>query len=100
MQKLRSIPIRRSANRPSLFLGGDRELVMVTGIVTGALVFNAMAIKAAIFGAVLWVGAIYVLRLMAKSDPLMRKVYLRSLRYRAYYKPYSTPWRVNLRDYK
>jgi type IV secretion system protein VirB3 len=29
---------------------------------------------------------------MAKFDPDLSKVYLRQLRYRAYYPPRSTPW--------
>jgi len=38
--------------------------------------------------------------LAAKADPLMRLVYLRHRRYRAYYAPRSTPFRVNTQDYR
>jgi type IV secretory pathway TrbD component len=31
--------------------------------------------------------------MMAKADPLMRSVYLRHVKYRATYRPTSTPWR-------
>lgn len=92
---LRKIPIRRSGNRHNLFMGGDRELVMFAGLLAGALVFSAQTILATVFGICLWFGALFVFRLMAKSDPAMRKVYLRHRKYKDYYKPKATPHRVN-----
>ena len=92
---LRSIPIHRAGNRPNLVLGGDRELVMFTGLVAGALVFSAQELKATIFGASLWIIALYLLRLMAKSDPKLRAVYMRHRRYKTYYPARSTPFRDN-----
>lgn len=92
---LRAIPIRRAGNRVSLFMGGDRELVMFSGLVAFALIFSAQELRATIAGLLLWTAAIYVLRLMAKSDPKMRFVYLRTLRYKRYYAARSTPFRIN-----
>ena len=92
---IRTVPIRRAGNRDNLFLGGDRELVMFAGVLAGALIFSAQEIKAALFGAVLWVGAVQVFRLMAKADPKMRFVYMRQRRYRKHYAPRSTPFRTN-----
>ncbi len=89
---LRSIPIHRAGNRTNLFMGGDRELVMFTGVIAFALVFSAQDSRATFFGIALWVIALYLLRLMAKSDPKMRQVYLRNRRYRPYYPPRSTPF--------
>jgi type IV secretion system protein VirB3 len=97
---LRTIPIRRAGNRESLFMGGDRELVMFSGLLSGALVFSAQEVRAAIFGIVLWVSALFVFRLMAKADPKLRHVYLRHRRYRAYYPARSTPFRQNTTEYK
>lgn len=92
---IRTVPIRRAGNRDNLFLGGDREMVMFTGLLAGALVFSAQEIKAAIFGTLLWIGALQVFRLMAKADPKIRFVYMRQRRYRRYYAPRSTPFREN-----
>lgn len=92
---LRDIPIRRAGNRPNLFMGGDRELVMFAALLAVALIFAAQEWRATFFGIGLWFGALYVLRLMAKADPLMRRVYLRHRQYRAYYPARSTPWRDN-----
>jgi len=76
-------------------MGGDRELVMFAGLVAGALIFSAQEIKATVFGVVLWFGALFALRLMAKADPKLRQVYLRHRRYKAYYPAHSTPFRDN-----
>jgi type IV secretion system protein TrbD len=92
---LRTLPIRRVGNRDNLFMGGDRELVMFSGLVAGALVFSAQELRAGVFGALLWFGALYVFRLMAKADPKMRFVFLRQRRYKKYYPARSTPFRVN-----
>ena len=90
---------RRSLIRPLLLLGGDRELVLLSGLLSGALIFTSMTWFSAVYGLLLWFGGLAILRSMAKSDPLMRKVYLRHRLYRKYYPPRSTPWRVNRRPY-
>ncbi|MDR6642306.1 MULTISPECIES: conjugal transfer protein TrbD [Rhodanobacteraceae] len=92
---IRTVPIRRAGNRDNLVLGGDRELVMFSGLTAAALIFSAQEMKAGVFGTLLWFGALYAFRLMAKADPKMRKVYLRQRRYREYYPPRSTPFRTN-----
>ena len=92
---IRTVPIRRAGNRDNLVLGGDREMVMFTGLLAGALIFSAQEIKAGVFGVGMWVVALQVFRLMAKADPKMRYVYMRQRRYRKYYAPRSTPFRVN-----
>lgn len=76
-------------------MGGDRELVMFSGLLAFALVFSAQELRATVFGLVLWFGALYVFRVMAKSDPKMRFVYLRHRRYKTYYPARSTPFRIN-----
>lgn len=92
---LRKIPIRRAGNRHSLFMGGDRELVMFAGLLAFALIFSAQEFRATVFGLALWFGALYFCRLMAKHDPRMRQVYLRHRRYARFYPPRSTPFRSN-----
>ena len=92
---LRTIAIRRAGNRSSLFMGGDRELVMLTGVMAFALIFSAAELRASVVGIALWMAALFVFRLMAKADPRMRQVYLRHRRYAAYYPPRATPFRDN-----
>jgi type IV secretion system protein VirB3 len=76
-------------------MGGDRELVMFTGLIAFALVFSAQELRASVYGMILWLCALYLLRLMAKADPQMRFVYLRHRRYQRYYPAQSTPFRMN-----
>ena len=92
---LRTIPIRRAGNRSSLFMGGDRELVMLSGVMAFALIFSAAELRATVVGVLLWFAALFVFRWMAKADPRMRQVYLRHRRYAAYYPPRATPFREN-----
>lgn len=92
---LRRVPIRRVGNRHNLYLNGDRELVMFTGLLCGVMIFVVQSWLAAFLGIALWFYGLWVLRKMAKSDPLMRKVYFRALRYQAYYPPRATPFRNN-----
>ena len=82
---LRKVPIRRIGNRHNLFMGGDRELVMLAGLLAFALVFNAQEMRAADYRHAPVDRRLFLLRLMAKSDPQMRSVYLRHRRYKAYY---------------
>lgn len=92
---LNPIPIRKSGNRDNLFLGGDREMVMFSGLCAFALVITAQEWTAFFVGTAIWFGAIFALRLMAKADPKLRWVYLRHRFYQRYYPPHSTPFRDN-----
>lgn len=92
---LRTIPIRRAGNRHNLFMGGDRELVMFSGLLAFALIFASQTWFATLAGVALWFGALFALRLMAKADPMMRPIYMRHRRYAKFYPARSTPFRKN-----
>lgn len=79
------LPIHRGAHRPNLFLGCDRELIMLSAMLSAILIFITQTLIAALLGIVIWVFALFVLRRMAKADPLMREVYRRQLGYQEYY---------------
>ena len=86
--------IHRALSRPTLLFGADRELVLFTGLLAVILVFVVLTLVSAVLGAVIWIVVVGVLRMMAKSDPLMRHIYVRHIKYRPYYRPTSTPWRT------
>jgi len=92
---LRTYPIHQASNRPNLFMGGDRELVMFSILLAATSIFVAMEVKSILFGIGLWIFALFALRLMAKSDPLLRRIYLRQYRYKDYYPARSTPFYDN-----
>jgi len=92
----RCIVISDALHRPALLLGGEREWVLITGLLSAALIGVTLSPLAIIAGLALWVGVIAVLRNMAKSDPIMTKVYIRHIKYRAYYPARSHPKRSTL----
>jgi type IV secretion system protein VirB3 len=91
-KQLRHIPIHRALNRPDLLAGCERELLLITGLITLTLVVVAVNWIAAIFGVLFWFGMVICLRMMAKADPYMSKIYIRHIRYHAYYAAHSTPF--------
>lgn len=91
--RLDRVRIHRALSRPTLLFGADRELVLMTGLTSVILIFVVLTLISAAVGFTIWVVVVGLLRIMAKSDPLMRQVYLRHMRYRAHYRPTSSPWR-------
>ena len=85
--------IHRALSRPNLLMGADRELVLITGLAAVILLFVVLTVYSAVFGVAIWIFIVGLLRVMAKSDPLMRRVYIRHISYKSHYKPTSTPWR-------
>jgi type IV secretion system protein VirB3 len=91
---LRRLPFHRVLHRPALFLGGERELALMTLIIAGGLAVSGMNLVSLVVGGILWFCSIPVFRWMAKSDPQMTKVYIRQLKYRGYYPARSRPYRT------
>lgn len=85
--------IHRALSRPTLLMGADRELVLVTALAAIILVFVIVTWFSVLLGALIWLAVVAALRAMAKADPLMRKVYVRHIGYRANYRATSSPWR-------
>ncbi len=85
MDSPREIAFHHSANRPHLLLGGDRELVLVSGILAAILIFAVMTWWSILVGLMVWLAAVAVLARMGKVDPLLRHVYIRHIRYRSFY---------------
>jgi type IV secretion system protein VirB3 len=58
----REIVIHQSANRLNQILGGDRELVLVTLLISIALAFSLATLWGIVLGVAFWLGAIAVLQ--------------------------------------
>lgn len=93
----RRITIHKAGVRPILFMGGDRQMVLFSGLISGVLIFACMQLVPVVFGIALWMVSLFVLRRIAKADPLMRNVYIRHLMYQRYYPARSTPFCENRR---
>lgn len=85
--------IHRALSRPNLLMGADRELLLVTGLAAIILIFVVLTLYSALFGIAVWIVVVAGLRMMARSDPMMRRIYIRHIAYRSHYRPTSTPWR-------
>ena len=57
------------------------------------LIFVVLTWVSALFGLASWTVIVGLLRMMAKADPQMRRVYLRHITSRPHYRPTSSPWR-------
>lgn len=90
---LRRNRIHRALSRSNLLMGADRELVLLTGLAAVILIFVVLTVYSALVGIAIWIFIVGLLRMMAKSDPLMRKVYIRHISYRSCYLPTASPWR-------
>ncbi len=94
---MRRTPIHRALVRPHLLLGGERELVLVTIIIAVGLSVTSQNLVAAVVSLLIWLVVMAAIRWMASVDPLLSKVYLRSLRFKPYYPARSRPSRIDQR---
>ena len=85
MDKPREILIHQSCNRHNLLLGCDRELVLLSALLSAMLIFALVTWWGIVAGIVLWVAAVAVLSRMGKADPMLRQVYVRHVKYRSFY---------------
>lgn len=81
----REVPLFRALNRAQLLFGADREAVIVVGVLAGILIFVIQTWLAFFAGLLLWFGGIILLRAAARYDPLLRRVMVRSLKYKGLY---------------
>lgn len=93
VSSLQTNRIHRALSRPNLLMGADRELVLVTGLAAIVLIFVVLTVYSVLIGIAIWAAILGLLRRMGKADPMMRRIYLRHLRYRPHYRATSTPWR-------
>lgn len=81
-----------SLSRPTLILECEREPILCAGILSALLVFAGMSCLSILIGCLVWSGALWSLRLLAKVDPMIVRVYARAVRYQGYYMARSTPF--------
>jgi len=89
---------RQALLRPMLLFGGEREVTLVTVLISGTVGyagFLGQNLLIMLAGVLLGVAGIAVCREMAKADPQQVKVFIRHIKYARFYPARSTPWRVN-----
>jgi len=90
---LRRTTFHRVLHRPSLFLGGEREPLMIAALLLGGMALSAQNLLATVLCVTLWLSLLWAFRTMAKRDPILTQVYLRQLKYRDDYPSRSRPCR-------
>ncbi len=81
----REVDVYESVNRPNLLMGCEREPILVIGLLCAMLIFALLTFWSIVLGVGAWLVALYALRKMARSDPIMTRVYSRHLRYAPFY---------------
>ncbi len=83
--ELRRIPIHSSLHRANLVMGAERELALTAALVALLVGFGGLTLVSAVAAAVFWLSSIWVLRRMARADPMMSKVWLRHIKQQTFY---------------
>lgn len=91
-QSLQRADIYSALNKPNLIFGADRELILMTGVVSFALFFTGLTMVTTLTAIVILMVNSFFLRLMAKSDPMMRHIFIRQVKYSRFYYAKSTPF--------
>lgn len=90
----RRTPVHQALHRPNLVLGAERELAMGSALIALLVGVGGMTMISGIAAFVFWIAAIFVLRRMAKADPLMSKVWLRHVKQQVFYSAKASRWRA------
>lgn len=100
------VSIRQSLIRPMELMGGERELVLISAIISVGLGFAMMGsfgiTVGATAGVILYVVLMFVVLRMGKADLQLSRVFSRHLKYRSFYPArgrISAPL-PNVRDFK
>jgi type IV secretion system protein VirB3 len=90
MDRPRDVIFHRSANRPHLLLGCDRELALSAIFICAILAFSLMTVWGVFVAGAVWAIFMAVLSRMGKADPMLRQVYIRHVKYHPFY-PAKSP---------
>lgn len=77
--------MHQSLLRPQLLLGGERQLVIMSGMIAAILAFTLGDLVLAAVGIAFWLIVLVILQRMAKYDPDMSRVYVRHVNKKIYY---------------
>jgi len=89
---MRTVSIHQSLHRHNQTFGAERELVMISSLVSLLVGIGGMSLMSVTVAALFWFVAVLTLRRMAKADPLMSKVWFRHVKQQDYYPARSSVW--------
>ena len=91
---MRTVPIRQSLHRHNQVFGAEREMVMFSALIALLVGVGGMTLISGVSAGLFWICSIAVLRLMAKNDPVMSKVWVRHIKQQDYYPARGSRWRL------
>ncbi len=90
----RYLPIHQSLHRHAHVLGAERELVMTSALIALLVGIGGLTAVSIVSGILFWVASVFVLRRMAKADPILSKVWLRHIKQQEFYPARTSRWRI------
>ena len=90
----RYLPIHQSLHRHAHVLGAERELVMTSALIALLVGIGGLTAVSIISGILFWIASVFVLRRMAKADPILSKVWLRHIKQQEFYPARASRWRI------
>lgn len=87
------MPIYQSLHRPNMVLGAEREPAMIASLIAGLVGVGGLTLSSGLLAFAFWSICIFVLRLMAKADPLMSRIWRRHIHQQDYYSARTPIWR-------
>lgn len=91
--EVRKIAVHQSLQRHNFVMGAERELVMTSALIALLVGIGGLTLLSGVVAAVFWIVAIFVLRHMAKADPIMSKVWMRHVKQNDFYSAKASRWR-------
>ena len=91
--EVRKIAVHRSLQRHNFVMGAERELVMTSALIALLVGIGGLTLLSGVVAAVFWIVAVFVLRRMAKADPIMSKVWMRHVKQNDFYSAKASRWR-------
>lgn len=86
--------ISKALVRYQVILGIEKELFFVSLMFAILVPYSSRTWWSVILGVLIWIVLAYVLRKIAKKDPIYFKVNKRALQYQKYYPAKTPKWRI------
>lgn len=91
--EVRKIAVHQSLQRHNFVMGAERELVMTSALIALLVGIGGLTLLSGVVAAVFWIVAVFVLRRMAKADPIMSKVWMQHVKQNDFYSAKASRWR-------
>ncbi|MDR2503358.1 MAG: VirB3 family type IV secretion system protein [Deltaproteobacteria bacterium] len=84
--------IHRSLHKPNLVLGAEREPILTAALLPLAFTLSSFSLVMLLSGLAFWLIAGFFLRAMARRDPMLFKLWMRSVNYKGFYPARTNIW--------